>query len=53
MIITDGIIVALFGIKCFYGLRYFVDIVCPPKRSKTRDGRMLNSSEKKIHVVKK
>lgn len=46
-------VVFLFLVKCFYGLRYFIDIICPPKRSKNKNGRDLLDSEKKVLIVKK
>ena len=53
LFLTDGTIIILFAIKCFYGLAYFVDILCPPSRSKAKDGRILTEDDKKIMIVKK
>lgn len=43
LIITDGIIIVLFFIKCFYGMGYTQTILCPPKKRK-REGREVTES---------
>ena len=52
LFITDGVVVLLFSLKVFYGMLYFSDIICPPKKRKGKDRRPLTDDEKKILIVK-